>query len=155
MSEKQLSINISETLYANLCHVVKYLVDENGIIDCSNTGLMGNNYRLLSPDTKKVIGEVTVDLINVIEQHHGQIQIDASRYQMLPLSIREFIESEPSDMFVLGSKMTEAIRSREVLHQIHRLSLFNIRNQSSKCTTCFLEKTRKILKESGLTPFHD
>lgn len=155
LGEKTLSINISEILYASIAHAVQYLVDENGVVNVSETGLLKNEYRFLNPGTKKVIEGMTVDIINALEQYQGQIQTDASRYRLLPSSIREFIESGPSDMFVLGSKMTEAVKSREVLHRIHRLSLFNIKTESSKCSICFLEKTRKILKESGLTPFCD
>ena len=64
----------------------------------------------------------------------------ASRYRMLPNAIREFVEAAPSDMFLLGSKMSE----------IYRLSESSCQDCTLDCDRCFVESTRKIMVESGL-----
>ncbi len=70
---------------------------------------------------------------------------------MLPSVIREFVEGGPSDVFLLGSRITEAARSREVLDEIYRLSEKHCEACASDCETCFVGSARIIMVESGLT----
>ena len=96
----------------------KYINDAESVVI---SGLLDNNFRLLSPEMKAFIDEMTVDIVCAMKQYLGDMRIPASRYMMLPSIQREFVEGDPSDVFLLGSRITEAVRSIEVLDEIYRL----------------------------------
>ena len=96
----------------------KYINDAESVVI---SGLLDNNFRLLSPEMKAFIDEMTVDIVCAMKQYLGDTRTPASRYMMLPSILREFVEGDPSDVFLLGSRITEAVRSIEVLDEIYRL----------------------------------
>ena len=151
--DEALVVIVSESIFMNLSHLVRELMDADGFIEVSDSTLLNNNYKFLSPFMRKFIEEMAQEQMNIMHQHLGQTYSDASKYLMIPESIREFVESGPSGMFVLGNRITEAVRSREALHKIHRLALLSCLDCNQSCSTCFLDKTRKILKEYNLIPF--
>jgi hypothetical protein len=58
---------------------------------------------------------MTLDVVSAMKQYLGDIHTHALRYRMLPLIIQSFIDAAPSGVFLLGSRMTEAVRSRDAL----------------------------------------
>ncbi len=152
MQDRTLIVNISEIVYTNFAYLVQKLVDEEGSVDFSESGLLRNNYRFLSAELKGFVDEMTVDLVSALEQYLGSAHANASRYSMLPKSIREFVEASPSDVFILGNRLTEAVKSREALIRIMKLMAERCSGCISECVNCFLSDANRILEESGLTP---
>lgn len=93
---------------------------------------------------------MTVDVVNAMKEYLGDAETYASRYRMLPGAIREFVEADPSDVFLLGNRMSEAARSRSALSEIYRLSETRCQDCTLDCDRCFVDSTRKIMVESGL-----
>ncbi len=148
MQEKVLTVNISEAIYTNIAYFVqKYINDAESIVI---SGLLDNNFRLLSPEMRAFIDEMTLDVVNAMKQYLGDTHTHAVRYRMLPSIIQSFIEADPSDVFLLGNRMTEAVQSRDALKKICKLSEEQCAECRLNCDTCFVDSTRKIMVESGL-----
>ena len=50
-----------------------------------------------------------------------QLFREVEYYRLLPDEIRDFLESDPSNMFILASRLKEAVASRDILNKIRKL----------------------------------
>jgi len=55
------------------------------------------------------------------ENAFTQLFREVEYYRLLPDEIRGFLESDPSNMFILASRLKEAVASREILNKIREL----------------------------------
>ena len=150
MQEKVLGIRISEVIYTNIAYLIRKILDAEYSIDLAYSGLFDSNFRLLSSDLRVFNEEMTLDVFNVMKQYLGDTQTYASLYRMLPSIIRDFIEAEPPDLFILGNKMPEAVQSSVALKKIVRLTEKRCEGCTMNSENCFIGSTRKIMVESGL-----
>jgi hypothetical protein len=52
LQEKVLTVNVSEVIYTNIAYLVQKLIDVEDADDLSYSGLLKNNFGLLSPEKK-------------------------------------------------------------------------------------------------------
>jgi len=55
------------------------------------------------------------------ENAFTQLFREVEYYRLLPDEIRDFLESDPSNMFILARRLKEAVASREILNKIREL----------------------------------
>jgi len=55
------------------------------------------------------------------ENAFTQLFREVEYYRLLPDEIRDFLESDPSNMFILARRLKEAVASREILNRIREL----------------------------------
>lgn len=59
-----------------------------------------------------------------------QFLIEVEHYRMIPEDLRDFLESNPDNMFKLGNRLKQALKAKEKLAELKRLS------ESTKCSEC-------------------
>jgi hypothetical protein len=59
-----------------------------------------------------------------------QLLVEVEHYRMIPKDLREFLESNPDNMFKLGNRLKEALKAKEKLAELERLS------ERTKCSEC-------------------
>ncbi len=145
MGERDLSMEVSRGIRPYFIHFIDY-----------HEGIGGFDYgsscseRSIPVEMMKVIDEISSELYVVLEEHLGVTQTYASRYMMLPSILRDFFDSGPECMFILGSKVNEAVVARVVVEEICSLVMRFCKSCDGGLNECFVFKTKSLLKESGL-----
>ena len=80
--------------------------------------LCKDNYYHVSEKWRNLFRVYSEEIFAVIDPLIQQALCDAEMYRMLPEIMRQFIESDPENMFTLARKMNEAVEAKKILDEL-------------------------------------
>ena len=89
-------------------------IQKKSLLDCENSSYMND----LDKETLQIIAS---EILQDLNTELAPIISDSKNYRLLPLELREFLESDTKHMFALGILMCEATEANIKLNKIRIL----------------------------------
>jgi hypothetical protein len=138
---------VSDAIYSHIRHYA----DEAGYINLDITEFQQPDFRGVDGNARRFIESLAEEVLSALTGSHMRMEQNASRFLLLPLDLREFLESQPSEMLSLYKKMNEAIIARKVLGDLILLMDEWCPGSGSHCNkTCFCFKAKLLVRDSSL-----
>ena len=142
---------VSDALYNHIRHFSEHYADESGRLDLDISEFQRPDFRVVDGEAKRFIESLAEEVLSALSDSNVELERNASRYMLLPLELREFLESQPDEMLTLYKKMNEAVSARKGLSGL--LSLLDdvcpmfwpLCNEP-----CFCAKAKQLVRESSL-----
>jgi hypothetical protein len=131
-------------------HMAEQYVDDAGRVMMDIGEFRRSDFRFISDETRLFFESLAEEVLSVLSVSLVKTELDASRYMMLPLDLREFLESRPTEMFNLHRKMNEAVVSRKGMSDIQSLLDECSDDMTGRGAVAFFIGVRKIVEEYNL-----
>ena len=146
---------VDDFVFSQVCDAiyshVRHYADEAGYIKLDISEFQQPDFGGVDGNARRFIESLAEEVLSALAGSHVRMEQDASRYMLLPLDLRAFLESQPSEMLGLYKKMNEAIIARKVLGDLILLMDDRCPESGSHCNEdCFCFKAKLLVRDSSL-----